>query len=944
MGEREQRIAADMMGAANAYEAEVILFTNAESADPDEVIQELRAQQRELEAYGRVKAASIADFYVSLVHELSPRLRKVSSRRSNYGDQRNPRHHSEGSQGELLLIEQTALELLERGEFDVARNVIAHALELVDPESYRAGRIIGLQWRLAEAISAVGRNREALQILDSLDLGSESDSVEEAGIDGFIRIRYHTLRGDLYRTEAEYERARLEYVRALNHAKILGDRDAEFALRMASADTYLAAGRAREAVREFSRVLRLAESRGGTKIRAVALNRLGAAYRKAGEHAAARSCYRRTLELTDDSDVTQPTRMDAVEAWVGLGDLAADEGQSRDAAEAYFEALTMSVVNNTDAIAYGMGLVVSRLDCISARDAALLLKTAQIFRDGLGFNPERRWSWSFHLPFRLGETVQWLSDGHVTEAVSELRVLRDEALLQTGDVVTRLMIDDRLVQALRIRGLPTDQQEAFDIAWQARSTLLDTLNRRPHGEVLDRPALMEQHRASYEVLVRLLVEFGAEIAVPADSRLDPGEGKANALELAFDLHEEFKTWADNMSNGEIADAPATLRILREYVKTDADAENCAFVSYLCGTRSTIIFVVHADSGRLSAVCTDLTSSTLQLAAERLRRTFDGDADAFPPMPPLPARRPWRRSLGFFQELAPELLPFLPEVAGRELLCVAADQAIQALPLSALPIPAQDGRRQESGQVLASRHAVVQVTSATALLRTTAMPPSRNTDVFVAGVAAREDTDTDRLETDAEFVAGGGQRIAVHGATGLEATPDSVLSGLRTARIAHLSGHGWYDRVEPLSSGLFLAYAGQRPTKFPLTVEVRTRLRHLLTARRLVEAELRLDMVALRACSTARKDSRSIGDIQGLAQLLQSSGARTVVATLWDVDDASSRRLFSDFYQRLAEGSAEPPWRALWQAQQRMLERPAAPWENHPYHWAALALFGDWRLR
>lgn len=164
-----------------------------------------------------------------------------------------------------------------------------------------------------------------------------------------------------------------------------------------------------------------------------------------------------------------------------------------------------------------------------------------------------------------------------------------------------------------------------------------------------------------------------------------------------------------------------------------------------------------------------------------------------------------------------------------------------------------------------------------------------------------------------------------------------------ARVAHLTGHGWYDRIEPLDSGLFLAHDGQRPSKYPLTVEIRTRLRHLLTARHVLDAGLGMELLTLRACSTARRDLHSTGDIQGLAQLLQSSGARTVVGTLWDVDDDSSRRLFEDFYRRRAE-EPQAPWKALWLAQRSMLEDPVVPWESHPYHWAALALFGHWRSR
>lgn len=938
MGEQERRVAALLMNAGSARHAETLLLTHAGRFDPYELVRELEDGQRRFEADGKTKAAALVGFYVSLARELSGVLQRIGSvARSGSAPVGFPDPQEDLGHPRLLL-ERQASELLGRGEFEAARDAFRQADELPLPHPDEWGRAAGLRMRLAEALGAKGRRREALGILDSVQLGPHG---AEMGSESMLRIRFHRLRGILCQDEADYEQARSCYRTALEEAEGLHDHQAQFALRMLLAGAYFEAGRGREAVREYRRALGLAESRFGTEMRACALNRLGAAYQKAGDHAAARSSLRRALELVGGSSVNEGGARFEAEAWVGLGDLAADEGRMDDAVGAYFEALTKAMHLSKDIIAHGMALVASRLDRIDADHASVLLRTAQVFRDVVGSDPGR--GWTFHLPFRLAEAAQRLGCGQVTEAVSALRVLREESLRHAPDAATRLQVTDRLAKALLVRGTAEDKQEAFDTAWQARSALLDTMARHPHRPVGDIPALMHEYRAVYELLIRLLMECGDEITLPADALPGTDQRSAQPLELAFDLHEEYKTWADGM--GSILrnpDKPATLRALRAHLRTDADASRCAFVSYFCGTDASTIFVVHADSGRLCAVRAELTSATLQRAAQRLRRTFDGDADAFPPLPPLPARRPWRRGLDFFAQLAPGLLAFLPEVAVRELLCVAADGAVRALPLGALPLATRNEDGQGDEHVLASRHAVVQVTSATALLRTSERPAATgNTDVFVAGTAAREDPDAERLENDAEFVAPGCCRSEV---TGLKATPDSVLAGLGAARIAHLSGHGWYDRVEPLDSGLFLAHDGQRPTKYPLTVEVGTRLEHLLTARRLARAELRLDLLTLRACSTARGDLHSTGDIQGLAQLLQHSGARTVVATLWDVDDASSRRLFEDFYRRLAENPAEPLWRALWQAQRTMLEHPTVPWECHPYHWAALALIGDWRRR
>jgi CHAT domain-containing protein len=57
-----------------------------------------------------------------------------------------------------------------------------------------------------------------------------------------------------------------------------------------------------------------------------------------------------------------------------------------------------------------------------------------------------------------------------------------------------------------------------------------------------------------------------------------------------------------------------------------------------------------------------------------------------------------------------------------------------------------------------------------------------------------------------------------------------------------------------------------------------------------------------------------------------AGARTVLATLWTVDDEGTADLMADFYTALREGCG--PAQALRQAQLRLRAR-----RPHPYFWA-----------
>ena len=107
--------------------------------------------------------------------------------------------------------------------------------------------------------------------------------------------------------------------------------------------------------------------------------------------------------------------------------------------------------------------------------------------------------------------------------------------------------------------------------------------------------------------------------------------------------------------------------------------------------------------------------------------------------------------------------------------------------------------------------------------------------------------------------------------------------------------------------------------------------------RVFAAKLQADLVVLSACRTALgKQVRGEGMI-GLTRGLMHAGAKSVVATLWDVDDDSTSMLMKHFYGELKKGT--PPDAALRKAQLQVRQVPrwSAPW-----FWGGFVLHGDWR--
>ncbi len=100
----------------------------------------------------------------------------------------------------------------------------------------------------------------------------------------------------------------------------------------------------------------------------------------------------------------------------------------------------------------------------------------------------------------------------------------------------------------------------------------------------------------------------------------------------------------------------------------------------------------------------------------------------------------------------------------------------------------------------------------------------------------------------------------------------------------------------------------------------------------------LDLLVLSACSTATGDDRAA---LGLAGMAIRAGARSTVATLWQVNDYSSAVFMGEFYRQLAtvKTAQISKAEALHQAQRSLLQHPDY---QHPYFWAPYVLIGNWQ--
>ena len=168
----------------------------------------------------------------------------------------------------------------------------------------------------------------------------------------------------------------------------------------------------------------------------------------------------------------------------------------------------------------------------------------------------------------------------------------------------------------------------------------------------------------------------------------------------------------------------------------------------------------------------------------------------------------------------------------------------------------------------------------------------------------------------------GQILNVEPLTGKNATKDQVLSRLNSVSLVHIAAHGSAERGEILLSPNLGKSEPPDEKDF------------LLTMADVLKAKLDAKLVVLSCCHSGRGKIKAEG-VVGIARAFLGAGARSVIASLWAIDDDATLVFMRHFYEHLVKGKSAG--NSLHQAMKWMRESDDF---NAVMDWAPFVLIGD----
>ena len=845
----------------------------------------------------------------------------------------------------------------QNGDFQGAIEVWQQAAgEALPPETNEAG--ILLQY-LANAYEQLGQHSQAIAQLDqAIALYRQAQDAQQVG-------RLITAQAQAYSELGQHRRAlrllcnspdadgvgRCAPTSAVGIAREQEDLLGEAAALGSVGNTHRLQGRYDPAIQALTASLDLAQQLGQTSYQAAALNGLGNVY--AG--LALRS--RRYGQLASQSN-DERARVQFQQA----------TDQQTQAAIAYYEQsleLALAQGDRLQELQTRLNLIESHYQQQRAETLDTLTPMIQSAAATLNHLPEsRKKSYALIRLANLVQRVAWGAAGFTLNPATQCAAASGSptaiALLQEAVAISDRLQDSQasafaLGQLGHVYECQQDYDRALDLTQQAQ--LIAVSNESQYlwawqtGRILQATGQMQAAIAAYEQAVTTLERIQGDIAIAnRDLQLDfrdTVEGVYRQLtELRFVQASTTASTPDAIPSQEpLLTALETLDQLRltelqnylgdeceltvfETPITLIDDQTAVFSSVIFADRTAVIATLPNGKGGFDLMVhwLPLEQATITAQVNDFRRSLERRADR---------QNQFKQGARQFYDWL--IRPFSAELAAAQIntLVFLQDGILRSLPMAVLL---------EGETFLIEQYAIANAPSL-ALTNPTPLTPS-DLKVLAFGLTEPAVISESAAFSALKAVAAeiDGIEATVPGSKGFlnqDFSRDRLQQELEhnTYPILHLATHAQFGfdaqdtflvtgRVNPASGSSTLSSPGFNET---LTMG---ELYQMLQRTRQDSSPLAL--LTLTACETAVGSDR---DALGIAGIALQAGAESAVASLWQVDDAATAEIITEFYRGLGQGLSRAE--ALQTAQKTWLETHPRGSYRHPGYWAAFILIGNW---
>lgn len=798
------------------------------------------------------------------------------------------------------------------GELEKAVTEINRALELYREVNDKIGEALALT-ALGLSYSHKGENDRATEVhRNAIEIFRTVGNRHSEAIS-------HNALGQSYERVSQYQLAMSEYEQALRLFEEIGTVDGMSVAAYQLARVLNASGNPDQAIALYERCLQLSRTAGLVRTEANALNEIANIYAAQGRHELASSQYEKVQKFYESIGDLR----DQAIALNAYGDFLLKLGQKQKALEAYRRAHPLSE---------------------KVGDKGILITTLyNLGRANLAAgSPDAALS-------SIRRSLEIIEDLRANEASPDFRVSYLSGVRKHYELCIEI-----LMQLDRLRPGEGLAAEALLVSEKGRARLLLDL-------VSESQATLRQGAAK-ELLDRereLRGLFGAQ----AQYRMDLLLSKKDSAELAAIDNQLAQLRAEYQQvQATIRQQHPRLFSLQEplnlqQIQNELRAGDTMLLEYALGDERSYLWAVTSSSiqsyelasrVRIEEAARDFykTLTARQGSVDKnYRANVEAADDAY---------------LEKATRLSQMLLGPLAGQLGNKRLIVVTEGALQHIPLDALPEPVT-GR---SETFMIENHEVVVLPSVSALIairgaRNRTSSPNKvlaviadpvfsgNDDRVQSGPVSRgvaqaaddkkprrRDGQLARLayaseEADAiSAVAPWGTTLV---AKGFDATRETAMSSdVGQYQILHFATHGFLNSDHPELSGIVLSTVDSNGNE----------TNGVMPLHDIYSLDLSAELTVLSACQTALgKDIRGEG-LVGLTHSFMSAGSKSVVASLWKVDDRATAILMADFYESMLQQGMSPA-AALRSAKLKLMKDKN--W-GAPYYWAGFVFQGEYTNR